>query len=111
MSKILKKIDQLADAECSVLMQGNRPLGSTFPKDKIIYIKIALQSFGHIFKQADHLSPGYDEAHMQLSKQRLLCFRIGNGTYISLLKKGSDVQKAQRVIRGARETLLTLLKE
>ncbi len=109
MSKLLKTIDQLAGAECSVLMKGSRPVGSTFPKEKIIYIKLALQSFGHIFKQVDRLNTSYDEAHIQLNNQRMVCFRLPEGFYISLLSKECEVQKAQKTIRLSRENLIQLL--
>ncbi|MGY8870020.1 MAG: hypothetical protein ACKVJE_06225 [Pseudomonadales bacterium] len=112
MSKILKKLEGMAGTNSSAIMSNKRPVASTFAKDEMVILKLAQQAFSHIFKQADKADAlksagsenikAYDEAHLQLGASRLLCFRIEEDAfYICMLPQNSDIQKAQKIIRGA----------
>lgn len=112
MSKILKKLEGMAGTNCSALVQNSLPLATTFSKDDNVYLKLSLQAFALIFKHADKAdaekiathktTPIYDEAHLQLGERRLICFRLEDNTlYISMIEQNKDIQKAQKVIRGA----------
>lgn len=116
MSKILKKLEGMAGTNCSALVQNSQSLASTFTKEESVYLKLSSQAFALIFKQADKadakkittnvasdkVTSRYDEAHLQLGQRRLLCFRLDDNTlYISMIEQNKDVQKAQKVIRGA----------
>jgi hypothetical protein len=108
MSKILNKLEGMAGTDYSALVINNRPIASTFSKEEMLYLKLSQQAFMHIFKQADKTQANdlYDEAHLQLGQRRLLCFRLEENTlYISMLAQTNDVQKAQKVIRGALSVL------
>ena len=116
MSKILKKLEGMAGTNCSALVQSSQSLASTFTKEESVYLKLSSQAFALIFKQADKgdakkttsditpdlVTQRYDEAHLQLGQRRLLCFRLEDNTlYIAMIEQNKDVQKAQKVIRGA----------
>lgn len=112
MSKILKKLEGMAGTNCSALVQNGQPIATTFTKDENVYLKLSSQAFALIFKHADkadagkttdhEITPRYDEAHLQLGSRRLLCFRFEDNTlYISMIEQSRDIQKAQKVIRGA----------
>ncbi len=112
MSKILKKLEGMAGTNCSALIQNSQPIATTFTKEEHVYLKLSSQAFALIFKHADkadaeqahtpEVSARYDEAHLQLGSRRLLCFRLEDNTlYISIIEQSSDIQKAQKVIRGA----------
>lgn len=112
MSNILKKLEGMAETDCSALVLNNHLLASTFPKEETIYLRLSQQAFTHIFKQSDKAdlenttsqdtAPKYDEAHLHLGERRLICFRLEDNTlYISMVPQNQDVHKAQKVIRGA----------
>lgn len=110
MSKVLKKIDKASGARCGVLIFGKKPVASTFPKEEILYIKLAQQAFRHIFANADKNDFNYNEAHLQLGKRRLVCFRLEQGAfYIALFVDNSEFQKSQKLIRMALPTLEKLV--
>ncbi len=117
MSKILKKLEEMAGTNCSALVQNSQSLASTFTKQEHVYFKLSLQAFTLIFKHADkadaekiavldvathEVTPRYDEAHLQLGQRRLICFRLKDNTlYIAMIEHNQDIQKAQKVVRGA----------
>lgn len=112
MSKILKKLEGMAGTNCSALVRSSQPIASTFTKEESVYLKLSSQAFALIFKHADKADTEkttseetilrYDEAHLQLGLRRLLCFRLEDNTlYISMIEQNKDIQKAQKVIRGA----------
>lgn len=121
MSKILKKLEGMAGTNCSALVQSSQPIATTFTKDENVYLKLSSQAFALIFKHADkadagkttghETTPRYDEAHLQLGSRRLLCFRLEDNTlYISIIEQNQDIQKAQKVIRGAINILNKIAK-
>lgn len=112
MSKILKKLEGMAGTDCSAIIRYKHPIASTFGKNEIAILNLAQQAFTHILKHADKADTlkatdgetiqQYDEAHLQLGQRRLICFRLeDNILYISMLPQSNDIQKAQKVIRGA----------
>lgn len=122
MSKVLQKLEKMADTDCSAIIHLKRPIASTFAKEDIVILKLAQQAFSHIFKHADkadmlrssddvNVQP-YDEAHLQLGARRLLCFRLTDDTfYISMIPQSNDIQKAQKVIRGALSILRKVVQK
>jgi hypothetical protein len=103
MSQILTKLDKLSGSECSVLFSGTKPIASSFPKDKLLYLKLGHLAFTLIFKQATKTNPDYDEAHIQIGHYRLMCYRVNDTSlFIALLPERSEIHKAQRVLRESR---------
>lgn len=106
MSIILKKLEGMAGTNCSAIVMNNHSLASTFSKEEIVYLKLSQQAFARIFNHADteiaDSTPQYDEAHLQMGERRLICFRLEDNTfYISMVPQNHDIQKAQKIIRGA----------
>jgi hypothetical protein len=112
MSKILKKLEDMAGTNCSAIISHKRLIASTFEKHEVAILNLAQQAFTHILKHADKADAlkttidetvqQYDEVHLQLGQNRLICFRLKeNILYISKLEQSGDIHKAQKVIRGA----------
>lgn len=102
MSKVLKKLELLSGAMYGVIFVDEKPVASTFPKEKAIYAKLAQQAFGHIFRQGEKLNPRFNEAHLQLSQHYMICLKLDrNAFYVAALPKNGNVHRAQKVSRGA----------
>jgi hypothetical protein len=109
MSKILTKLESLAGTQCSALYSQGQSTFSTFPGEKSRYSKLAYQAFYHIFKHAHRVNIKYDEAHLQIGNERYICYQVAQECfYISVLPPKSDINKAQKVIRGAHKVLTKL---